>query len=160
MDCFVRSFSLSLSWYFSCTLAHILFKPFSPQSIYHQFDAFVVIIIIIAVFVALAIHVLFSHSIAIKFRVQNIVFFLLQKQTHAHTKYLAQNNSEEKMNLTNYHKFIVKETATHWNFHIDLDIKLTSNKIDYFMATAVIVSACANAYMCVWLFFYSIASNY
>lgn len=34
------------------------------------------------------------------------------------------------MIITNYHKFIVKETATHRNVHIDLDIKLTTNKID------------------------------
>lgn len=37
------------------------------------------------------------------------------------------------MNVTNYHKFIVRETASHRNFLIDLDIKLTTNKIDYFM---------------------------
>lgn len=55
-------------------------------------------------------------------------------KANTNTIHLAQNQSEgRRKNVTNYHKVIVRETATHWNFLIDLDIKLTTNKIDYFM---------------------------
>lgn len=110
----------------------------------------------------LCIYVLFSHSITIKFSVQITVYFC--KSKHKHTIHLAQNEGEgQRMNVTNYHKFIVKETATHWNFHIDLDIKLTTNKIDYFIVaeqrSCLLVRTRVRT---VWLglIFYSIAFNY